>query len=325
MGKFVRRPLPEFSWSDKRDRMMHECQQSYYLRYYASHNGWEAGAPREAHQAWALGKLIGVAAALGSAVHRRAVECAQAIIAREPLPQADVLFELARRELNELRASRDRAAFLERPKQHPMLHEVYYEGRLRPEQVERTRDKLRRCIQHLVGCPVWEDLRRCLSEGGEVLVVDSLSTFALDGVTIYAAPDLVYRRSAREPATIVDWKTGGSFDGIVEHVAVFGLLVRDGFGWPLVDDQFRCRVIGLSDGRDDQFSLDASDLADAEQRIRRSVARMRATLADPVQNSAHSWDAYPLNWRPWKCRHCPYLEMCLARINGEPGVDEDAA
>src|SRR5689334_3307695 len=120
MGKYVRRPLPEFSWSNKRDTMLRECQQSYYLRYYASHNGWEAGAGPEARLAWALGKLTGVPAALGTAVHRRAVECADAVIAGEPLPDVDTLFSRARDELNALRESRDRDAFLERPKQHPM-------------------------------------------------------------------------------------------------------------------------------------------------------------------------------------------------------------
>jgi hypothetical protein len=323
---YVRRDTPELSWSDKRDRLFRECRQAYYLRYYASHNGWEPGAALEASHAWRLGKLVTVPAALGIAVHQRAIECAEAVITGSPMPTADALFERTRRELNEWRERRDLEAFRRSPKRYPVLHETYYQGGVRRDEVERTRAKLRRCVEHLVACPLWDDLRRCLTAGGEVLVVDSLSSFLLDGTTVYAAPDLVYRDYPKAPPVIVDWKTGAAFDGDVGQAAVFGLLIRERYGWPIVDAHCRCRIINLAEGRDDQFTLDASDLADAERRIRTSVARMRALLADPARNVAYAADAYPLNWRPWKCRYCPYLEMCRERITrGEQASDHDAA
>lgn len=325
MAGYERREHPEFGWSHSRDRVLTECRQAYYLRYYASHNGWERGAPPEAHRAWALGKLATVPSALGTAVHQRALECVAAVVAGTALPSEEVLVERTRSDLNRLRAMRDRAAFLHRPKQRPMLLEVYYAGRVSAEVVERTRAKLAQCIRHLVDSPLWADLRRCLDAGGEARTIDGHQSFTLDGLTVFGAPDLVYRDGPDARPVLVDWKTG-RLDGVVDQVAVCGLLVRDHLGWPPVDGVYTARVIGLAEGAEHQFPVDAGDLAEAEARIRASVERMRALLADPERNVARSPDAFPMKWGGWRCGSCPYRELCRARIEAEIRArDADAA
>jgi hypothetical protein len=219
---YEQREFPQFSWSHSRDRLLTECQQAYYSRYYLSHNGWEREAPAEARQAWTLGKLVSVPSALGMAVHQRALECAAALEKGEPLPDATVLIERVCAELNTLRLRRDVSAFIAAPKAHPMLHEIYYRGRLEREMIERTREKIERCINHLVAAPLWGDLRACLGGGGEVRIVDAYQSFELHGTTVYAAPDLVYRFVGAKQPTIVDWKTG-KLDGAIDQVAVYVL------------------------------------------------------------------------------------------------------
>jgi hypothetical protein len=318
MSPFVRRERPELSWSNRRAETLLDCEQAYFLRYYAAHNGWEQGAAADAREAWVLGKLTSLPQAVGMAVHRRAAECAAAIVAGRPVPDEADLLERSRAELNALYvSSRNRGAFLSNPKRSPMLLEAYYRGACSPEELERARTKLRVCTARLAQSDVWKDLRCALAAGGEVLVIDSLETFKLDGVPIYAAPDLAYRESEHGRFVIVDWKTGGAWDGAVDAIGGYALLVRDRFGWSLVDGACQGRVVCLGTGEDHRFALDAGDLLEAERRIRGSIARMRAMLADPVANVAKPWDAYRLNWRPWKCRNCSYLQACRSRITAE--------
>lgn len=315
---YVRRELPTFSWSHRRDQTLAECQQQYFIRYYASHNGWERGASGEARQAYTLGKLVSLPQALGMALHRRAAECVAAVTAGDPLPDERTLLDRCRSELKRLyRCSRNRKAFLANPKASPMLHELYYGGTIAPEQFERTRAKLRACIANLARSAVWADLRQAIAAGGEVLVIDSLETFTLDDTVVYAAPDLVYREAAGGPWVVCDWKSSDEWDASTDQVALYSLLVRDGLGWSLVDGACRGRVVCLASGEDHQFALDADDLAEAERRVRTSIARMRTLLHDPVANRPLGWEAYPLNWRPWRCRHCNYLEVCRDRIMAE--------
>ena len=314
---YVRRELPVLSWSHRRDQTLVECPQLYYLRYYAAHNGWERNAPVEARQAYVLGKLSSLSQAVGMALHRRAAERVAALVAGDPLPGEGVMLNRCRVELNQLYlSSRRRDAFLRDPKNSPMLLEMYYGGEITAEQLERARTKLRTCVAHLARSAVWDELRSCLDVGGEVLVIDSLRTFELDGLEIYAAPDLVFRGPANLPWTIVDWKTALDWDGDTSQVAGYGLLVRDSLGWPLVDGRFAGRIVCLGSGGDHNFWLDAEDLVEAERRTG-SASRMRVLLADPIANRPLPWDAYRLNWRPWRCRHCSYPEVCRDRILAE--------
>src|SRR5690606_29516138 len=144
-------------------------------RYYASHNGWERGAPPLARRAWALGKLVTVPSALGIALHERALECVEAVQSGQEIPSAAQLVQSTRAALNVLRLRRDhraRRAFLNDPKRFPIFREVYYGGAVRRQVVERTTLKIVTCVGNLLRSSLWDDLRRALDSGGEVRVVD---------------------------------------------------------------------------------------------------------------------------------------------------------
>jgi hypothetical protein len=324
---YERREHPEFSWSHSRDRLLAECHRAYFLRYYASHNGWERDAPAFARRAWALGKLSSIPSALGTALHDRALECVATVQAGAELPSAAELIGRTRAALNTLRERRDRNEFLARPKQLPMLRELYYGATIRRDVVERTRRKIVTCIGNLLASPLWADLRHALDSGGEVRVVDGYESFPLGDLTVYGAPDLVYRSGRDERPVLVDWKSG-QLDGSIDQIAVCGILVRDHLGWPMLNGSYLARVIGLSEGQEHQFAVDERDLADAEARISTSVKRMRALLVDPDRNIPHQADAaFPLKWGGVRCRFCPYLELCRAHVARDPDEDknEDAA
>src|SRR5438046_9924419 len=109
------------------------------------------GAIDEGRAAWGLGQLPGLPQALGMAIHRRAAECATAIVAGDAFPTEAELLARTSAELNALYvSSRDRSAFLANPKKSPMLHETYYRGKVSPVELERTREKLRVCTANLV-------------------------------------------------------------------------------------------------------------------------------------------------------------------------------
>lgn len=321
MSGYERREHPEFSWSHSRDKLLSDCRRAYYLRYYASHNGWERGAPSLARHAWALGKLLSVPSALGIALHERALECVDAVQSGHEIPSAAQLVQSTRAALNVLRSRRDRRAFLKDPKRLPMFREVYYCGSLRRQVVERTTLKIVTCVGNLRSSSLWDDLRRTLDAGGEVRVVDGFESFRLGDLTLYAAPDIVYRAGPDARPVIVDWKTG-QLDGTIDQIAASGLLVRDHLAWPMSGGSYLARVVSLSDGQEHQFALDTQDLDEAEDRIRRSVSRMRSLLSDPMQNVARGADdAFPMNWGGPACRYCPYLELCREQMGMGTGED----
>ncbi len=84
-------------------------------------------------------------------------------------------------------------------------------------------------------------------------------------------------------------------------------------------------MVSLSEGHDDEFDLTEDDLGEAEARIRASMARMRGLLADPGRNEPMPGLAYPLNWRPWRCRYCNYLEICRERLLNDQVPEDEGA
>lgn len=311
---FEIRPHPEFSWSNSRDKTLAECARRYYWERYGSHNGWLEEADETAKTAYRLKNLTSYQMALGSAIHECAKRYAMAIRAGRRRPTRDQLRDRVRFVLNSLHtASRNRDQFLARPKKNPMLHAVYYGMSISDQQLERLRDRMERCLDHLVASPVWEDLERCSPD--DVLVIDSLAHFDFNGVRVYAAPDLVYWCDGRW--ILVDWKTGApDEDGEDGQIAVYALYLRDGLGRPFLDGECIGRIVNLLDGTDRTVDILQETVAGVEARIAESIERMRALVVDGdlALNAALEIERFPLREDISRCRWCPYFELCEHEI-----------
>jgi hypothetical protein len=328
---------PYVSWSHSKDRMLLTCARRFGLHYVESRGGGRPGATDQEREAFRLKQLKSLAAEIGSAVHRRAAECARAVIDGLPLPTLEELVARTREELNDLvRSSRNLEAFLARPAQVPMLQEVYYDAaaRLRPELVDRARTTMFTALETLHRSPIWEELRRIPDPRANIIVLDDpFYHFDFDGRRVYAAPDLVFRHpdrvgTAEESWCVVDWKVSRTPNlGDIDQVAVYGVTVVAGFGWPLVEG-CEGRVVNLLLHQTDQFTLTPDDLADAGRRILKGTERLWSILMDESGTPRRlTRDDFPMTTRAHECRHCAFKGACHPAPDVSPldGVETPAA
>jgi hypothetical protein len=138
----------------------------------------------------------------------------------------------------------------------------------------------------------------------------------VEGTTIYAAPDLVYRRGATT-GVIVDFKTGGVRGrGLLDQLIIYALCMDRAAGTPDIND-WRARLCFLSDGVEIEYRLTARHLEQAMRRIRESTARMRKYLADPTANVPKARNAFPLTEARDRCSSCPFLALCEPELGGD--------
>lgn len=303
----------EFSWSNARHHKMLQCLRLLYLHHYGSLGGHLRGAVADTRRAYLLKQLVTLEMILGSVIHEFAREIAIAIRDRLPVPGYDLLLERARSRLNQAcRSSRDKEAFLRTPKQQIMLQHAWYGRELSAETVERIAGKLRRCLAQLCASAVWADLADCRVD--DILIVDSLSTFAYEGTKIYAAPDLAYVHGDR--LTIVDWKTGDDRKAL-EQILVYALFLRDGKGIPYEEGHWNLRIVNLDQGTDVTRPITPYLLEHATERMRWSIAEMRGLLVDPERNLPKPKEAFPLisvqNQK--RCRTCNFYELCAPELD----------
>lgn len=310
------RPFPEFSWSYSRHRTLCECPRRYYYAYYASHNGWSVDAQPLAKRSYALKRLTTVEMALGAALHRRAAEIAAALRARRRPPSRPQLVQATRAELNTLWcASQHRDGFLSHPSRSPMLFEVYYGdtgGRLPTRQVQFVAERLERCCYQLEHLTLWNELRALTPE--DVVLVDTPAAFQLEGLTLYAAPDLVVRMAGEWH--VVDWKTGRPVDA-ASQLAVYALYVEHGLGVPDAADRVTGRQVSLLDGRDVRYPFAREDLEATVAGLWASVRSMRSYLASVERNEPLPMEAFPETSSDARCRRCSFMELCKPSLAAE--------
>ena len=299
---------PPFAWSVTRQSIFARCLRQYYLRYYGGFRGWAADATPEVRRAYVLGRMTDLALALGGLVHDEARRIAIAVRDRARVSTPEEIRKRIRGELNRLViSSRDVPAFLRDP-QKGMLREIYYGGEITSERVAQITDRLERCSEALLRCPLWEDLRHLPGEA--VLLIDGLELCSLDGMLIYAAPDVAYLADASS-AVVVDFKTGSSQREceLIAQVAVYALALRSRLG-ATAPKRWKGRIILLEQDAEIEHDLTEEHFAAAIEGIRNGTNAMRALLAEPERNIPVAAAEFPMTDCRTQCQYCPFLEIC---------------
>jgi hypothetical protein len=324
-------PYPDFSWSGSRDDVWSSCERRYFHQYYHSWLGWSADPSVSDSQraAYRLKHLTSLHGELGVAVHALCEERVTAMRDGERwIGTAAAVEERLRLALRKACvASRDRAGYLRRPKNHGMLQSVYYTGRYDAREVEAVRRKMGACARYIVGHPVWEELGALPPEAFRA--VECLDGLTLEGTKVWVKADLIYEADDRR-TVFADWKTRSDDDYPVRpQIALYALYARDVLGIPWREGEWIGRVINLVTGRDHCFELTQVDLARAEKRVRESVAGMRQLLEDEALNRPMPMEHFPLAPQPlrWRCPHCPFFQLCADELGGTQcrGARESAA
>ncbi len=300
-------PYPDFAWSVSRYRTLQECARKYFYSTYGMWGGWEDDASAERRLAYRLKKLESLDASIGTAIHRRAYELTTLAQEGQELPSADALREQTRSELGKLYRA-DRETFLRAPKNEPMLRTFYYGDGPSEKVLERVRTKLENCLPHLRNRDLWGRIRDWEIGVAYASNPDQFTdpVVEVDGVPVYADPDLLLRESNGDVFTVLDWKTGVPRERDQRQIAVYGLAVRERFDPEVI----KGRLVYLLDGSGREVELRPAHIRRAEEWIRAGIEEMRGFVADPEVNRPRPKDDFPLTQDRRACGRCPYFEMC---------------
>lgn len=312
---FEVRPYPDFSWSQSRRSLFRECPRKYYWNYYGSHNGWLDEAPDEARAAWRLKKISNLHMTLGNVVHEIAASALGRVRGGEEPPTGPELIEEGRGRLNRIWVlSQQHEAWERSPGRHPMLMEFYRGNGPSGDLVRQIRDRLYDCLRNL---PESESFREAIEAPRvEIREVDRLDFVELEGVKLYAQPDLLYRLG--DAWRIVDWKTGGKAGGHAPQLRTYALYLRTRGDLP--PGPIIGRLEYLKDGEALSLPISDRDVAEEKQSILDSVAAMRTYLEDPLRNAPKPREAFPLAEDPHRCPSCNFFELCEEELAGAEPV-----
>jgi CRISPR/Cas system-associated exonuclease Cas4 (RecB family) len=302
---FEVRPFPEFSWSQSRRSLFRECPRKYFWNYYGSHNGWLRDAPAEARAAWRLKKISNLHMTLGNVVHDVAAEAIQGVRGGGDVPSGPELIEAGRTRMNRAwQQARRREDWERSPGRHPMMMEFYRGTGPSQDLVVTIRERLYACLRNL---PASESFREAVeSPQVEVKEVDRLDFLDLEGVKLYARPDLLYRLG--DAWRIVDWKTGARAAGHSAQLRIYAVYLREREDLPA--GPIIGRLEYLSDGESISVPITDRDIAEERRAIQDSVEAMRTYLAEPLRNVAKPRDQFPLTDNRRWCSDCNFFELC---------------
>jgi hypothetical protein len=306
---------PESAYSESREAALRRCPRSYFHATYTSWRGWSAAPATDAWLAYRCKNCTPLAAAFGSVVHEAAARCVRALRAGRRLPTLHDLRREAGAALNAMwtnsRSGRQR--FLRRLSDllTPMLQEMLYREGPSAEALRRAREKLNRTLANLVACEeLWAQVAATDAVG--VIIPERFLSFRLmpEGITVYAAPDLVLAQPGERPV-IVDFKTSAA-DGGIDQLLTYSVAARDAFGLN-VSDGCVGAVAALDASPEERVArclIFPEEIKEAADRIRRNVATMRGYLADQATNAPKPMEAFAQARDAKTCRGCAYRAVC---------------
>ncbi|NIR43700.1 MAG: hypothetical protein GWM93_07075 [Gemmatimonadetes bacterium] len=296
---------PEFSWSHSRGRQLERCARSYYWNYYGSHNGWTDDAEPEARLAYRLKKLTSLHIQVGSVVHELAAEAIKRARAGHTV-DADQLIDRGRDRLNRAwLESKDREAFVRRPNGRTMLGSFYYDDGPSPRTIARVKEKLFTSVPNLLASRSFREA--VAAPFVEVEEPDELTSFHLNGFTIFARPDLLYR-DEDGMYHLVDWKTGKPSASHLQQLRVYGLFVYSRGDLEAGPMQGHLEYVYAGSRADS--AITAAELESQEREIAASVSKMRRYLEDAERNKPLPMSEFPRTNETSECRWCKFYELC---------------
>lgn len=313
-------PHPDLSWSRSRHETLRICPRRYYHHYYGSWKGWDRSeSSPEARRTYLLKQLTDLKAEAGRSLHRRAYEVGFRVAQGLEAPDLEELLERTRNELNEVvKSSRDPNGFRRRPARHPYLRSAWYGSGPEDEVIEEIRGRLERTHRALHGHPIWPAVRDAELEVTYLHDPDvpPEPAFRLDGVPVYAEPDLVLRRRGDGIGIVVDWKSGRERRGDDWQVALSAAAMRASTG----EAPRRGRIEYLDRGSATTVELDGDALDEALARARESLSEMERYLEDPEENRPKPEGAFPLTEQTSACGWCGFYELCVDELRERDGT-----
>ncbi len=296
----------EFSWSHSRHELFQSCLKRYYFAYYASWGGWEPTAPARVRELYALKRLHTRQQWAGHHAHQ-AIEFLLKNARHDPTGSAAASasprqIELMRQEFRDSRAGTYRAD----PVHILGLFEHEYRLEVPAEEWKATVDRVSDALRNFLASDLWQAIRELPDEA--FLSVERRSHFLLDGLKVFAVPDLVLRRNGK--VTIYDWKTGTT--PLAEHrtqLGIYSLLAID-HHWATDPGEIEAIAYNPVLDRQETFFHTADELETLREFIRDSADEMLFPLENPETNTAGDGGSFDCTDSEEPCKTCPFLRAC---------------
>jgi hypothetical protein len=133
-----------------------------------------------------------------------------------------------------------------------------------------------------------------------------MTTFELNGYTLYAQPDLLYRLGNGE-FRIVDWKTGDEGELHTRQLRIYGLYVRS--RKYLEPGPLTAVLEYLLTGERETAPISDDDLRQQESEVLDSIKAMQQYLVNSSTNQCRPKSDFPLSSDLSLCRYCNFYEL----------------
>jgi PD-(D/E)XK nuclease superfamily protein len=297
----------EFSWSRSRDATFQDCRRKYYLHYYGSWGGWDAGATPDVRRLYVLKQLASRQMWAGRIVHD-AIEMALHIYQQgREVPVEPFLEDVIERMRGEWRGSRA-GLYREKPKTLA-LFEHEYAVDLKREVWQMLSQNVKTCLRNFFRLPLLADVRKTAPEHWSIEHWSKV--FDFEGTLVWIAPDFGFWNDAGR-LTLVDWKTGASdADATAFQLGCYALYAREVLGVePAKVDLLEAN---LREPTVTPLVWDDARLGEIREQLRLSIRAMRAYLVAPDANQARMED-FERTEELRICRWCNFKAVCRPEV-----------
>lgn len=295
----------ELVWSHSRARAFAGCLRAYWLTYYGSWGGWDAGAPKAVRDAYVQKKLTTRAMWTGTVVHGAAEEAIKRLRSGEWIDVEAGVAQALRKAREDVEGSRT-GRWLQRPARRTGFREHYYGEDVSDAAWEQAIAEIERQVRALYANRIF---RRIAQVPDRVLEVEELRRFRVGSTEVYAALD-VLMSDGQGGVVILDWKTGEAHDDdeIAAQLGVYGIYATQELG--IASDRVKAMHVNLRYDKETVHAVGPAEIDAARTEIERSVAEMRARLKNVADNLADREDYPVVPEDDRRCRWCSFRRTC---------------
>lgn len=299
----------EFSWSVSRDRLFSECRRKYYYNHYGSWGGWgKHRADEVTRTLYVLKQLKNRWQWKGTVVHHEIERILKELVSTGGLVSLEKSIERVRRLMRgEFRYSRGGSYWQHdgslRDKTALLEHE--YKTGTSDETWKKNYDEVIGCLEAFYRSPVLDEIRNLPKENAITIEDMEAAYFSFSEEKFFVKLDLAYECEGQ--IRIVDWKTGaGEPDGLQFRLyTIYAAEMLDA-----IPEEVSLTEYNLQTEQATTHAFRAPELDDTVEYIKRSVAAMKGSLADPDGNIAAMKD-FPRTDNEKTCEFCSFRKICF--------------
>ncbi|MFB5676446.1 PD-(D/E)XK nuclease family protein [Paenibacillus terreus] len=304
---FKYREYPDWSWSQTRDRIFKECQRKYYYHYYASHNGWLPEASKLSKSAYRLKQIANLYIIFGDALHQLMERLLNDSLKTDVISvDAKILQKKLKNYLNRAFIdSRNVSQWMQAPKRSMMLHEMYYEGVLNQNRIDKINERIVQCVSNLRHCL---SLRELMHNKVNIIEIEQLNSFLIVETPVFVKMDVLYFKPGDDRWIIVDWKTGLDDEENEDQLLLYAMYLNNKYQVPYEKTEIRLEY--LLTGECKVIHVKKDEVKRTIERVNSSAAQMKLLLEDELTNKPMPEGNFTASPSKMKCKGCNFREMC---------------